>query len=194
MSESEEVKSVENELLTSAEASGDMVRSPKKRLSVDKRLLVKIAGVVVILLVIVISIVGSIKSPMEKEVIRQTEKLVNMMKNPDSFKIRGDILYYERTDLGNVCYFVWYSANNSYGEPVRNVMCNLNGSWISIDTDDYYKSDYKTEDEYDKAKRDAAMCAFYLACYNAGDNGKNTAASVINGKKIARALHVKHVK
>ena len=99
-------------------------------------------GLSILLVVIIIlsfSSCGKTQSIEEQYAIKNTEKLHNMMKDPDSFKLRDDVMVIRHEDKnGSRTFytFIHASANNSYGASMQSVSVFKDGTFFA-DLDDY---------------------------------------------------------
>lgn len=134
----------------------------------------------------------------EQRVADIVAKLVNMMKDPDSFKLRDDIvvIYTDDPILGKTYYtYITYSANNSFGASLVDTAMFADNRYIGSVDDD--ADDLETADE----KTTLALAQYNIAAWNftlsmGGDPTKNTdwiSAETVSMEKIANHLKVDYV-
>ena len=135
----------------------------------------------------------------EQRVADIVAKLVNMMKDPDSFKLRDDIvvIYMDDHDLGKTYFtYITYSANNSYGASLADTAMFVDNRYVGSVDDD--ADDLETTDE----RTTLAKAQFNIAAWNfmismGGDPTKNEdwiSAETVSMEKIANHLKVDYVK
>ena len=144
-------------------------------------------GAFIILIAICLSMTGCVKlNDDEKRVANAVENLKDMMKDPDSFILRGDILLIDDGD--DSFYYIESSANNSFGASVRSVsiMLELIGTYIcDVDETDFDSLGYPFSEYGEKA----------VSLY---DNWrfdrleKNVFTETYDGEKIAKYLKLEY--
>ena len=155
-----------------------------------KRLFALFGAMLVLVTVILISVISQkVLNEKEQYVYKVVAEYKDMLKDPDSLVLRGDILYVK--DSSNDTYVAFRaSGNNSYGTPVTSMPIFMNYSYLGDYDDDL--------DDFD-SPRDAANLAYgklIVASWNltakAGGNMANDdkylEAELISGKKIAAKL------
>lgn len=151
---------------------------------VNKKL---VAVLAVVALIFVVAIVyGNQLNEREQHVYDVVASYRNMLKDPDSLVLRGDILYVVTDDSDKYVAFS-ASGNNSYGTPVTSMPMFMNYSYIG----DYGDEPSNLEDIEDKLN--LARCNLIVAKWNlVGSNLANEdeylEAESISGKKIASKL------
>ena len=155
-----------------------------------RRLFVLFGAVLVMMTVILISVISqNVLNEKEKYVYKVVAEYKDMLKDPDSLVLRGDILYVK--DSSNDTYVAFSaSGNNSYGAPVTSMPIFKNYSYLGDYDDDL--------DDFDDPM-DAAELAYgklIVASWNltakAGgnmaDGEEYLEAELISGKKVAAKL------
>ncbi len=109
------------------------------------------------------------------------------MKDPDSFKLREDIVVIVDEDYTTYSFIV-YSANNSYGASLTGLAMYKDYSYVG----DYYddEDDFYTEAEIKEYKIAKAK----LAMWRLGGSGNWHSSEAVSRKKIANKLHIEYVK
>ena len=158
----------------------------------NKKIVAVAVAVVAILAIIIYNIGGGTLSGTEKYALSKVERYQNMMKDPDSFKLRNDVLVIvaKEDDGRNTYTYITASGNNSYGASITSTAMFKNYSYIGDYEDDYEDFDTNAEKlEFLTAKK-------YLLAWNlAGENGEDNwvSAELVSGKKIAKKLHIEYV-
>ena len=151
-------------------------------------LVLGIAAVAAIVIVF-ITISGNVLNEDEKYVCSVISRYKNVLKDPDSLIIRGDILYVE--DLKSDKYiFFNASANNSYGAKVTSCPMYKGYSYLGDYSDDYEEMDDDKKLGFLYASRILAMWNFVMKVAGVPltkEDGYNSVEE-ISGKKIAAKL------
>lgn len=123
----------------------------------SKRILMTVIAIATVLIIALIVSANALSSE-EKYALRIVEKYQDMLKDPDSLKLRSDIVviesYTEENGSQRFCYFT-ASGNNSYGAAITSTVCFLDGQYI-CKTDEF-----PTTEEYMEMDDDEAM--LYIA-------------------------------
>lgn len=160
-----------------------------------------VAGTILVVIVLVLGIIsirGSKLTDTEEYVITNVKKLQNMLKDPDSLKIRGDIIYIEVDDDGEQnCYtYVFYSANNSFGASTTGTAMFKNHRYIGDYSDDTDDLDVTLEEKLEIVKTQLHLAGWNLLAKFGSDPTKSSDwlyAEYVSCKKIAKKLNVEYV-
>lgn len=123
------------------------------------------------------------------------EKLVNMMKSPDTFVLRGDVITIsadsEADSPGNYT-FIEYSSANSFGTPLRGVAMFKDHRYIGDMNDEPGSAQSGLSDEEIDALIEVNDTKLvYLGWSLAGrEDSDHVKAKVIDGRKLANSVGV----
>jgi len=171
-------------------------------IDISKRFLESKKGKIAIALVIILTIIVAVLainanklSYEEKHAIRNVKDYQSMLKDPDSLILRGDVvvLYYydDKSEEDKIKHYTFFntSANNSFGASIQSLPC-YEGYIYLANLLNYNQDDFDTTDEYlDVLKADYAYQRYNLMGI---DEEIVFKAEKVDGKKIARKLHIKH--
>ena len=148
-----------------------------------KGLLIIIAAAIVIA---VVAVSGKTLNEKEKYVYKVVAEYKDMLKDPDSLVLRGDILYVKDSSYDT---FVAFSAsgNNSYGTPVTSMPIFMNYFYIGDYGDEYGDFD-EIEDKIKMAKCKLVVATWRLVGDDMVNDDEYLEAELISGKKIAAKL------
>ena len=148
-----------------------------------KGLLIILAAAIVIA---VVAVSGKTLNEKEKYVYKVVAEYKDMLKDPDSLVLRGDILYVKDSSYDT---FVAFSAsgNNSYGTPVTSVPIFMNYFYIGDYGDEYGDFD-EIEDKIKMAKCKLVVATWRLVGDDMVNDDEYLEAELISGKKIAAKL------
>ena len=151
-----------------------------------KGLLIILAASIVIAAV---TVSGKTLNEKEKYVYKVVAEYKDMLKDPDSLVLRGDILYVKDSSYDT---FVAFSAsgNNSYGTPVTSMPIFMNYSYIG-DYGDESGDFEEIEDKIKMAKCNLVVATWRLVGDGMVNDDKYLEAELISGKKIAAKLKCK---
>ena len=97
----------------------------------------------------------STMSEEEEYAAQDVKTLVSMMKDPESFKLRGDIVLAQNYILDGTVTFIDFTANNSYGGAVRSLVFFYNHKYLGHSDD--------TIDDFSDMSDWGAFCSAHLA-------------------------------
>ena len=148
-----------------------------------KGLLIILAAAIVIA---VVAVSGKTLNEKEKYVYKVVAEYKDMLKDPDSLVLRGDILYVKDSSYDT---FVAFSAsgNNSYGTPVTSMPIFMNYFYIGDYGDEYGDFD-EIEDKIKMAKCKLVVATWRLVGDDMVNDDEYLEAELISGKKIAAKL------
>ena len=148
-----------------------------------KGLLIILAAAIVIAAV---AVSGKTLNEKEKYVYKVVAEYKDMLKDPDSLVLRGDILYVKDSSYDT---FVAFSAsgNNSYGTPVTSMPIFMNYFYIGDYGDEYGDFD-EIEDKIKMAKCKLVVATWRLVGDDMVNDDEYLEAELISGKKIAAKL------
>ena len=151
-----------------------------------KGLLIILAAAIVIA---VVAVSGKTLNEKEKYVYKVVAEYKDMLKDPDSLVLRGDILYVKDSSYDT---FVAFSAsgNNSYGTPVTSMPIFMNYFYIGDYGDEYGDFD-EIEDKIKMAKCKLVVATWRLVGDDMVNDDEYLEAELISGKKIAAKLKCK---
>ena len=154
-----------------------------------KGLLIILAAAIVIA---VVAVSGKTLNEKEKYVYKVVAEYKEMLKDPDSLVLRGDILYVKDSSYDT---FVAFSAsgNNSYGTPVTSMPIFMNYFYIGDYGDEYGDFD-EIEDKIKMAKCKLVVATWRLVGDDMVNDDEYLEAELISGKKIAAKLKKKKKK
>lgn len=168
-------------------------KNNKKINFLNKKLII----IVVIILLISISIFLVKKNSFtmgEKYALNCTERLIDAMKNPDSFKLQDDILFIDYVDpnsSNNEIYiftYIDYTAENSYGGTVRSTAVYEGYTYIG-ELEDF--DNMERDDENYTVALHSRIAYLERGLY--GDS-ENLSSEIVSAKKIASKLHIDYNK
>lgn len=135
----------------------------------------------------------------EDRAAKNVEKLINMMKDPDSFILRGDVIVIRDEETGDYYTYIDHSGNNSYGASVRSTAIFKNYSYLcDYDDEEYDDEEWDTYEERKEilaAQKERATARLKLAERNltVAFSGNEPDGSVsVSGEKIAKYLDITH--
>ena len=148
-----------------------------------KGLLIILAAAIVIA---VVAVSGKTLNEKEKYVYKVVAEYKDMLKDPDSLVLRGNILYVKDSSYDT---FVAFSAsgNNSYGTPVTSMPIFMNYFYIGDYGDEYGDFD-EIEDKIKMAKCKLVVATWRLVGDDMVNDDEYLEAELISGKKIAAKL------
>ena len=148
-----------------------------------KGLLIILAAAIVIA---VVAVSGKTLNEKEKYVYKVVAEYKDMLKDPDSLVLRGDILYVKDSSYDT---FVAFNAsgNNSYGTPVTSMPIFMNYFYIGDYGDEYGDFD-EIEDKIKMAKCKLVVATWRLVGDDMVNDDEYLEAELISGKKIAAKL------
>ena len=154
-----------------------------------KGLLIILAAAIVIA---VVAVSGKTLNEKEKYVYKVVAEYKDMLKDPDSLVLRGDILYVKDSSYDT---FVAFSAsgNNSYGTPVTSMPIFMNYFYIGDYGDESGDFD-EIEDKIKMAKCNLVVATWRLVGDDMVNDDEYLEAELISGKKIAAKLKKKKKK
>ncbi len=173
----------------------------------------------VVIIILSFASCGKTQSIEEQYAIKNTEKLHNMMKDPDSFKLRNDVMVIRHEDkdgLKTYYTFIHHSANNTYGASMQSVSVFKDGTYFA-DLDDYdeisneaskysdaYMKNHRDEDykkamdAFDKAEEllDAQIWYKFGAGYDGSESSDGTklTTTIVSKKTVSKQAKVDYVK
>ena len=148
-----------------------------------KGLLILFAAAIVIAAV---AVSGKTLNEKEKYVYKVVAEYKEMLKDPDSLVLRGDILYVKDSSYDT---FVAFNAsgNNSYGTPVTSMPIFMNYFYIGDYGDESGDFD-EIEDKIKMAKCNLVVATWRLVGDDMVNDDEYLEAELISGKKIAAKL------
>ena len=148
-----------------------------------KGLLILFAAAIVIAAV---AVSGKTLNEKEKYVYKVVAEYKDMLKDPDSLVLRGDILYVKDSSYDT---FVAFNAsgNNSYGTPVTSMPIFMNYFYIGDYGDESGDFD-EIEDKIKMAKCNLVVATWRLVGDDMVNDDEYLEAELISGKKIAAKL------
>ena len=148
-----------------------------------KGLLIILAAAIVIA---VVAVSGKTLNEKEKYVYKVVAEYKDMLKDPDSLVLRGDILYVKDSSYDT---FVAFNAsgNNSYGTPVTSMPIFMNYFYIGDYGDESGDFD-EIEDKIKMAKCKLVVATWRLVGDDMVNDDEYLEAELISGKKIAAKL------
>ena len=155
-----------------------------------KGLFILFGAALVIVAIILISVINqNVLNEKEQYVYKVVADYKDMLKDPDSLVLRGDILYVKDSSYDT---FVAFSAsgNNSYGTPVTSMPIFMNYFYIGDYGDEYGDFD-EIEDKIKMAKCKLVVATWRLVGDDMVNDDEYLEAELISGKKIAAKLKCK---
>ena len=156
-------------------------------------LLLLIIMIVWIVAIILISVINqNVLNEKEQYVYKVVAEYKEMLKDPDSMVLRGDILYVKNSSYDTYVAFS-ASGNNSYGAPVTSMPIFMNYSYLGDYDDDTDDLD-DVWDAANLARGQLVVASWNLMAAAGGDltnDDDYLEAELISGKKIAAKLKCK---
>lgn len=122
-----------------------------------------------------------------KHALNIVDHLQGIMKDPDSFKLREDVVVIVDEDV-NTYTFISYSSNNSYGAALTGLAMYENYTYVG----DYYDDDddFGSTEELKAFKKAKAT----LAMWRLGGSKNWISSEAVSRKKIGKKLHIDYLK
>ena len=158
-----------------------------------KGLFILLGAALVIVAIILISVINqNVLNEKEQYVYKVVAEYKEMLKDPDSMVLRGDILYVKNSSYDTYVAFS-ASGNNSYGAPVTSMPIFMNYSYLGDYDDDTDDLD-DVWDAANLARGQLVVASWNLMAAAGGDltnDDDYLEAELISGKKIAAKLKCK---
>ena len=158
-----------------------------------KGLFILFGAALVIVAIILISVINqNVLNEKEQYVYKVVAEYKEMLKDPDSMVLRGDILYVKNSSYDTYVAFS-ASGNNSYGAPVTSMPIFMNYSYLGDYDDDTDDLD-DVWDAANLARGQLVVASWNLMAAAGGDltnDDDYLEAELISGKKIAAKLKCK---
>ena len=178
---------------TSGRASVKSVLENLGKKKKKKGLFILLGAALVIVAIILISVINqNVLNEKEQYVYKVVAEYKEMLKDPDSMVLRGDILYVKNSSYDTYVAFS-ASGNNSYGAPVTSMPIFMNYSYLGDYDDDTDDLD-DVWDAANLARGQLVVASWNLMAAAGGDltnDDDYLEAELISGKKIAAKLKCK---
>ena len=167
-----------------------------------------IIGIILIITTLFITLSFNTLSESEQYAIDMVSDLLSRMKVPDTFILQGDILILTDPEDISITYtFIDYSAENSFGVPLRDraVYSNYDymGSYYDIESKETPETwEYETHTEWEIAMEKYLTELYMLKTFNGyqvivafnGGQVEGDGAIFVDCKQIAKTLNIEYQK
>lgn len=151
------------------------------------------------IIAVVVAVFANGMTEEEKHAVLYTKDLISIMKDPGSFTLVEDIIHSKMAEVdgGHDCYYITYTASNSYGAQIKSTCCYCDGERYDDigESKSINRYDYNSTDEYKNALLSDIMrhklSQNYILCkaFSNSDQVNDKSTSIISAKKIAKKAH-----